>query len=176
MQQNNINIPVVSDTNTLTNSYNYKIYSELYENNISSFSLLLKSATSITGDDVKLTERLSIPSNRLRGFEKGKVGPVDGTDHIGGNYAAAINFEANFPNFLPDSSKAEVGTFIDIANVWGVDYSSTLDDNGAIRSAIGVGVDWFTPIGPLNFTLAEPLTKSENDITESFRFNLGTTF
>jgi outer membrane protein insertion porin family len=45
----NINIPIVSDTNTLTNAYNYKVYSELYENNISSFSLLLKSATSITG-------------------------------------------------------------------------------------------------------------------------------
>ena len=58
----NLKVPVVSDTNTLTNSYNYKIYSELFENNISSFSLLLKSAISVTGEDIKLTERLSIPS------------------------------------------------------------------------------------------------------------------
>ena len=45
----------------------------VYENNISTFSLLLKSANSITGDDIKLSERLFIPSNKLRGFVKGKV-------------------------------------------------------------------------------------------------------
>ena len=70
----NIQIPIISDTNTLTNSYNYKIYSELFENQISSFSFFVKTATSITGDDVKLTERLSMPSNKLRGFVRGKVG------------------------------------------------------------------------------------------------------
>jgi outer membrane protein insertion porin family len=31
-------------------------------------------------------------------------------------------------------------------------------------------------MGPLNFSLSQPLTKSATDITESFRFNLGTTF
>jgi len=39
-----------------------------------------------------------------------------------------------------------------------------------------LAVDFFTPIGPLNFSLSEPITKGKNDITESFRFNLGTTF
>ena len=29
----------------------------------------------------------------MRGFEKNKIGPVDGTDHVGGNYAAAINLK-----------------------------------------------------------------------------------
>jgi len=66
--------------------------------------------------------------------------------------------------------------FFDAANVWGVDYSSALNDENKIRSSIGVAVDFFTPIGPLNFSLSEPITKSKNDITESFRFNLGTTF
>ena len=60
--------------------------------------------------------------------------------------------------------------------MWGVDYSSTIDDSSKIRSSIGMAVDWFTPIGPLNFSLAQPLSKSSNDKTESFRFNLGTTF
>ena len=51
-----------------------------------------------------------------------------------------------------------------------------LDDGGKLRSSIGIGVDWFTVIGPLNFSLSEVITKEDNDITESFRFNLGTTF
>jgi len=172
----NINIPVVSDTNTLTNSYNYKIYSELYENNISSFSLLLKSATSITGDDVKLTERLSIPSNRLRGFERGKVGPRDGADYIGGNYLSAINFQSTIPALFNNSQNLDAVIFLDAANVWGVDYDSSLDDSSQIRSSIGIGIDWLTAVGPLNFSLTEVISKNDTDIEESFRFNLGTTF
>ena len=63
-----------------------------------------------------------------------------------------------------------------MGNVWGVDYSSELDDNSGIRSAIGIGIDWFTPIGPLNFSLAQAITSEKTDIKETFRFNLGTTF
>jgi outer membrane protein insertion porin family len=33
-----------------------------------------------------------------------------------------------------------------------------------------------SPIGPMNFILAYPVTKKNGDITETFRFNLGTTF
>ena len=50
-----------------------------------------------------------------------------------------------------------------------------LDDN-KIKSSIGIGLDWFSPAGPMNFSLAYPISKSSNDVTESFRFNLGTTF
>ena len=58
----------------------------------------------------------------------------------------------------------------------GIDYSSSLSDESKIRSSVGIVVDFFTPVGPLNFSLSEPITKGKNDITESFRFNLGTTF
>ena len=47
----------------------------------------------------------------------------------------------------------------DAANLWGVDYDNTLDDSGSIRSSTGVALDWFSPIGPLNFSLAYPITK-----------------
>ena len=66
--------------------------------------------------------------------------------------------------------------FLDIGNVWGVDYDNSLENSDDIKSSIGVGIDWFSPIGPMNFSLTQPLTKSSTDITESFRFNLGTTF
>ena len=65
--------------------------------------------------------------------------------------------------------------FVDMASIWGVDYDTSLDNND-IRSSIGVGVDWLTVVGPLSFSLAQPVTKSSGDITETFRFNLGTTF
>ena len=53
---------------------------------------------------------------------------------------------------------------------------SELIQSYKIRSSFGIALDWFSAIGPLNFTLAQPITKNDTDITESFRFNLGTTF
>ena len=172
----NIQIPIISDTNTLTNSYNYKIYSELFDNNISSFSFLVKTATSLTGDDVKLTERLSIPSNKLRGFERGKVGPKDGNDFIGGNFVTSINLQTSLPILFENSQNIDAVIFIDAANIWGVDYDSSIDDSSEIRSSIGVGVDYLTVVGPLSFSLSQVISKNDNDVVETFRFNLGTTF
>ena len=66
--------------------------------------------------------------------------------------------------------------FIDIANVWGVDYDSSIDDSNVIRSSTGVSMEYLSPIGPLSFSLTQPLTKKSTDQTEKFRFSLGTSF
>ena len=63
-------------------------------------SIFLQSANSLTGDDIKLTERLNIPSRRLRGFESGKVGPKDENDYVGGNYLSTINFNTTIPKLF----------------------------------------------------------------------------
>ncbi len=171
-----IDLPLVSDTYTLTNSYNFKKYASLYDNNISSFGLYLEAANSISGDDVKLTERLFVPSTKLRGFEKGKVGPKDGSDFIGGNYVATINASTTLPVLFENSEQLDAVLFLDIANIWGVDYDSSINSSNEIRSSIGIGIDWFSAIGPINFSFTENITKANTDITESFRFNIGTTF
>ena len=150
-------MPILSDTNTLTNTYNYKVFKELYENNVSTLSIFLKGASSLSSDDIKLSERLYIPGKRLRGFETGKIGPKDGNDFIGGNYVSSINATTTIPTFLENAQNVDVVLFADAANIWGVDYDSSLDKNG-IRSSVGVGIDWLTPVGPLTFSLAHPVT------------------
>ena len=170
-------MPVISETYTLTNTYTYKYFTELYDDNISTFSIYMKAANSIKNEDVKLSERLYAPSKRLRGFEYGKVGPKDGNDYVGGNYVSTINFTSTLPFILENSQNTDFLVFFDAANIWGVDYDSSISDTSDdIRSAVGIGVDWFTPIGPLNFSFASPLSKSNTDKTETFRFSLGTTF
>ena len=171
-----LSMPLVSDTNTVTNSFNYKIYSELYENNVSSLSILLKGSTSLTNDDIKLSERLFLPSSKLRGFESGKVGPKDGNDFIGGNFISAINLQSTLPILFQNSQNFDAVIFFDAANIWGVDYDSSINDNSKIRSSIGIGVDWMTVVGPLSFSLTEVISKDTTDVEQSFRFNLGTTF
>lgn len=170
-----LNLPIISDNNTLTNTYDYKVYSELFEENISSLSMSFSASTSITGDNIKLSERLYVPQRKLRGFVNGKIGPKDGDDYIGGNYYALMNLSTTIPQILPNAQNIEVISFLDMANLWGVD-DNILDDGSKLRSSIGLGIDWFTPIGPLNFSFAHPITKNTSDKTETFRFNLGTTF
>ena len=170
------NIPLISESYTLTNTYDYKIYNEWLDENVFSIGFFGKTANSLAGKDIKLSDRLFLPSSKLRGFESGKVGPKDGADFIGGNYAASINIATSLSQILPNSQNTNFSVFFDAANVWGIDYSSSLSDESKIRSSIGIALDYFTPIGPLSFSLSEPITKGKNDITESFRFNLGTTF
>ena len=171
-----IDLPVISETGTLSNTYIFKYFTELYENNISSFSIFLKSSNSLKSEDIKLSERIFLPASRLRGFERGKIGPKDGDDYIGGNDAASINFSSTIPQILENAENIDFLIFLDAGNVWGVDYFSGDDEGSEIRSSAGIGVDWLTPIGPLNFTLATALSKADSDKTQSFSFNLGTTF
>ena len=171
-----IDIPLVSDTNTLVNSYQYNYYNELFEDNITNASIYLQSANSITGDNIKLSERLYIPGRKLRGFERGKVGPKDGEDYIGGNFVTTANLSTTLPQILSNIQEVDFVMFLDAANIWGVDYDSSIDDDGSFRSSVGLGIDWMTPIGPLNFIFAQPITKENSDKTQTFRFNLGTTF
>ncbi len=171
-----IDIPVISETATLQNTYTYKYYTELYENNISTASFFLRSSNSLKSKDIKLSERIILPANRLRGFERGKVGPKDGDDFIGGNYAATINFASTIPQLLENAENIDFLVFFDVGNVWGVDYFEGDDEGSEIRSSTGIGIDWLTPIGPLNFTFATALNKAKTDKTETFRFNLGTSF
>ena len=170
------NVPLLSESYTVTNAYDYKIYNEWLKENVASFGFFAKAANSITGKDVKLSDRLFLPEHKLRGFEAGKIGPKDGTDYIGGNYIMTINVATTLPQVLPNLQNTNFSLFFDAANIWGVDYNPTNLGGSKIRTVVGVAVDFLTPIGPLNFSLSEPITKNKNDITEFFRFNLGTTF
>ena len=171
-----IDIPIVSDTNSFINEFSYKYYTELYEQNVSTFGITLSSSFSLDDNDVKLSERLFIPGSKLRGFETGKVGPKDGNDFIGGNYLATLNFSSTLPQLFPNSQNTDLSFFVDVANIWGVDYDSSLDDGSDVRSSIGIALDWFSVIGPMSFSLAQPITEGPNDISETFRFNIGTSF
>jgi len=170
--------PIISGNNEIINTFNFTQYKTLSKANktVGKASLLLKTANSFDDKDVRISKRVQVPYTRLRGFERGKVGPKDGNDFIGGNYVTALNLSTDLPGIMSTVDILDFNYFIDIANVWGVDYDSTIDDSNVIRSSTGIGVDLLTPVGPLNFSFSQPITKKSSDKTESFRFNLGTTF
>jgi len=172
-------LPISSDVQEITNTFIYDHYKKIFKTSevVGKMSIYLKSVNSIqSNEDVRISKRTSVPYNRLRGFEKGKVGPIDNNDYIGGNYVSSLNLSSNLPFLLPSLETIDFSFFIDAANVWGVDYDSAIDDSNVIRTSTGLGMNILTPIGPLSFSLSEAITKKSTDKTESFRFNLGTTF
>ena len=169
-------LPVVMDASSLMNGLSISSYHGFSEDVVGALKFYARSIHGLQGEDTRLTSRLFIPQKRLRGFNTRRVGPKDGTDWIGGNYTTALGLEAQLPNLLPESTRTDVSVFLDTANVWGVDYNSSLDNTNTIRSSIGISANVFTTVGPLSFTLAQAITKSTNDTTETFNFRLGTSF
>ena len=167
-------IPLISESDTLLNGYELDTFYS-FNDITTSLGLYLRAVTGLS-DDVRISERVNLPRNRLRGFESGKIGPVDANDHVGGNYAASINFQTNLPFLFPSFQSVDFNYFVDAGNVWGVDYSNSVGDSSQIRSSTGLGLEWFSPIGPFTFTLAQPISKIDTDKTQSFQFNIGTTF
>ena len=79
-------------------------------------------------------------------------------------------------NLIPENYKADANIFLDFGNVWGVDYADEIDNSSKLRSSTGINVNWVSPIGPISFIFAQNIAKANTDVTQSFNFNLGTTF
>ena len=168
-------LPLIQDSSSILNTFNANTWHEISENVIGSLKFQAKTVHGVD-DNVRLTNRLFVSGRKLRGFVRGKVGPKDGADWIGGNYVTGLSVEAQLPNLLPEAYKTDFSLYLDTANIWGVDYSDSIDDSNKIRSSVGVAANVFTAIGPLSWTLSQSLTKASSDVTETFNFNIGTSF
>ena len=168
-------LPLLSNDYSLSNIYNFKTYHQLTENTVSNFSFYISTINSLDGSDVRISDRIYLSPRILRGFEAGKIGPKDNQDFIGGNYASAASLSTTLPTLLPELESIDFNIFLDAGNLWGVDYDSNLDSS-KIRSSTGLSIDWLTPVGPLNFVFAQPITKANTDVEQTFRFDIGTTF
>ena len=171
-------MPVISSDNEISNTLILSKYKLLNEDSgtVGKASIYMKAVNSLDGSDVRISKRAQVPYNRLRGFEKGKVGPIENSDYVGGNYVSTLNLSTNLPRIFTTLENLDFSYFIDVANVWGVDYDSSIDESNTIRSSTGIAIEFLSPVGPLTFSFTQPLTKHSTDKTETFRFNLGTTF
>ena len=167
-------LPIYSDDLSIENSITAAKYYSVNDSLIFSGKLFFKSVNSID-DNVRVSKRVYIPSSRLRGFESGSIGPKDGTQYIGGNYGTAVTFNTTLPKLFNANENLDFNLFLDAANLWHVDYDNSLDSD-KIRSATGISVNWYTVVGPLSFSYAIPISEAKSDKTESFRFQIGTSF
>jgi outer membrane protein insertion porin family len=114
----------------------------------------------------------------VRGYKASSLGPITrdtttGTDYrIGGNSRVIGNAELLWG--IPGMEKSfRMGWFFDAGQVYGNDGN---DSSSGLRYSTGISASWISPIGPLKFSFGRPLNKQENDKSESFQFQMGTTF
>lgn len=112
----------------------------------------------------------------VRGFEPGSLGPRDATTNLalGGAKKININFEAlaPFPGAGNDRT-LRLYSFLDMGNVYSADQAITPSD---FRAAVGLGISWISPLGPLRLAFAKPVRSFDNDRIQSIQFQIGTSF
>ncbi|PWV79867.1 outer membrane protein assembly factor BamA [Halomonas sp. A11-A] len=105
---------------------------------------------------------------------------------LGGNVLMQGSAELLFPlPFIEDRRSLQTSLFLDAGNTFltdcyatetGTSNCSSGVDLGDLRYSVGVGLSWLTPVGPLTFSIAEPLNDESGDDTQFFQFSLGQTF
>ncbi|MHB1092059.1 outer membrane protein assembly factor BamA [Thiobacillus sp.] len=120
-------------------------------------------------------------NSSVRGFKTGTLGPKDTNgDALGGNKRVVGNAELFFPlPGLKDDQSLRMSAFVDAGAAFGPDDKDGLYKTfafGDLRYSAGIAVLWVSPLGPLKFSLAQPLAKKTGDKTEIFQFTLGNVF
>ncbi|MCG6658341.1 outer membrane protein assembly factor BamA [Halomonas campisalis] len=107
---------------------------------------------------------------------------------LGGNVLVEGSAELLFPlPFVEDQRSLQTGFFVDAGNTFLTSCYDVMPEDapsrcssgvdlGNLRYSMGVGLSWLTPVGPLTFSIAEPLNDKSGDDTQVFQFSLGQTF
>ena len=111
----------------------------------------------------------------VRGYRTSSLGPKDENGYaLGGTRLVTGTAELMFPfPGMGNDKSVRLGAFIDGGTVYG---AGDKIDLGELRYSTGLSVSWFSPLGPLKFSLARPLNKKAGDESEPFQFQMGTTF
>lgn len=143
----------------------------------------------IFGDNLRIIDNFFMGPNLVRGFAPSGIGPRDisqdpKNNALGGTTYFGGSTEVQFPIFgLPRDLGMKGAVFADAGSVFGYDSKKTfatnsinLRDEHMIRSSVGASLIWTSPLGPIRFDFAKPLSKDTYDRTQFFRFSGGTTF
>ncbi len=175
---NYINFNNTVETPTSSNNgfvKNLLIVKKYFNNKKSIYAVQAKVGNifSLNNNDILTDDKFSLGGKSLRGFDNYGAGPRNSrTSYIGGNniavlkldYSYEITKQSNFPFFL--------NIFNDYGLIWENKTTPNQSDNN-IRSSIGFGIKYYSPIGPIGLTWGFPIIDEEYDIKRMFLFSVG---
>jgi len=182
---------VGGDVNFIRSSFETRNYYELVTDVVGVLKFQGGNISGWGGKDLRMLDHFQMGPNLVRGFAPAGIGPRDLTvgttnDALGGSMYWGASFEAQTPlYFLPKEIGIKLAAFVDAGSLWNYQGPTSwaptgetlmVNDNNTIRSSVGIGLIWDSPLGPLRFDLAYPITQDPNDRTQIFRFSGGTRF
>lgn len=133
------------------------------------------------GQDVAINDRFFVGGNDLRGFESRGIGPRDGNgDALGGNQFFSGTAEMSFPLGLPEEAGISGRLFTDVGYLSDIDddpqAGEIINQSDSVRVAVGLGITWRSPFGPILLDYAFPVMREDFDKEQAFSFSFGTRF
>ncbi|WP_297440789.1 outer membrane protein assembly factor BamA [Sulfurimonas sp.] len=116
----------------------------------------------------------------VRGYQSYSLSPtisdanaVDGIRRVGGTQTFSNNVEVSFP--LVPQAKMRLVTYLD----WGFISDNVTPDllsNNVARAGYGAGLEWFSPVGPIQLMFSNPINPQRGDKVTHFEFTMGQRF
>ena len=171
------------DSRYLRTTGDVKLYHEL---NDSFVGMVRGQAGYIYGSNLRVIDNFFLGPDLVRGFSLSGIGPRDGStsdasrNGLGGTTYWGTSTEVTFPLFgLPREAGIKGAVFADAGSVFGYSSSAAVTlvgNDQSVRSSVGAGILWSSPIGPIRIDYAVPITKNDYDQVQNFRFTAGTVF
>jgi len=131
------------------------------------------------GEDTRIIDRFFLGGNTLRGFANLGAGPRDSVsgDAVGGRWSYSGTAQVTFPLGLPSELGIRGRVFSDIGSSGSSDTSvGVIEDTKSLRAAVGVGLSWKSPFGPIAIDISKALLEEDFDETEVLRIDFGARF
>jgi len=182
---------VGGDVNFIRTSAETRNYYEVFPDVIGVLKLQGGHLAGWGSKDLRMLDNFQMGPNLVRGFAPSGIGPRDLTpggtnDALGGTMFWGASVEAQTPlYFLPREIGIKAAVFADAGSLWNYQSETSwaatgetlqVADSPTVRSSVGMGLIWDSPLGPLRFDFAYALTKASYDHTQFFRFSGGTKF
>ena len=147
----------------------------------------------LDGDYISRVYRYFLGGESLRGFDVAGVGSRNWayqTYALGGLWKINGSTQLNFPIFIPDEYQIKGFVFADYGVLgkppsdentftYGTGEHAITRDNfidDSIRTSVGFGIYWNTPMGPMNFSWGWPLKMTDYDREQRFLLSFETQF
>ena len=169
----NILSPATNDDNGyFKNILTHKKY---IRSNLNVFSIQnrIGNIFSLQNKEIPSDDKFSLGGRWLRGFDSYGVGPRESrTAYIGGNNLIVTKLDYQRPILDNSDNPVDLNVFMDAGSVFDNKNKPTYSDN-SIRASYGYGFKFYSPIGPVGFSWAFPISDENYDIKRMFSFTIG---
>ncbi len=169
---NSIETPTSSSNGYLKNILTIKNYKKI-KKNIFSNQTRVGNIISLNDNDILTDDKFSLGGRWLRGFDTFGAGPRNSrTSYVGGKNLIVTKFDFSRELFSNSDFPVYLNFFNDYGLLWENKTKPTNNDS-SIRSSVGLGIRYYSPIGPIGLSWGFPIADEEYDIKRMFLFSIG---